>query len=51
MWDFARDVEVLRRVVPGLPIAPERYARFVDAVARLDKAESGDEVVGLTRPA
>jgi 2-methylcitrate dehydratase PrpD len=48
MWDFARDAEVLRRFVPGLPIAPERYDRFVAAVAGLDKAASVDEVVGLT---
>ena len=48
MWDFARDAEALRRFVPGLPIAPERYDRFVAAVAGLDKAPSVDEVVGLT---
>ena len=50
MWDFARDAEVLRRFVPGLPIAPKRYERFVAAVAGLDKASSIDELVGLTLP-
>jgi len=50
MWDFARDAEVLRRFVPGLPIAAPRYDRFVAAVAGLDKAPSVDEVVRLTLP-
>jgi len=50
MWDFRRDAEVLRRFVPGLPIAPNQYERFVTAVADLDKAESVDEVVALTLP-
>ena len=50
MWDFRRDAEVLRRFVPGLPIAPHQYERFVTAVAALDKAESVDEVVALTLP-
>src|SRR6266850_1295696 len=50
MWDFARDAEVLRRFVPGLPIAAARYDRFVAAVASLDKAESVDDVVRLTLP-
>ena len=50
MWDFARDAEVLRRFVPGLPISAPRYDRFVAAVAGLDKAPSVDEVVRLTLP-
>jgi 2-methylcitrate dehydratase PrpD len=50
MWDFARGAEVLRRFVPGLPIAPTRYKSFVAAVAGLDKASSIDELVGLTLP-
>ena len=50
MWDFARDAEVVRRFVPGLPIAPKRYESFVAAVAGLDKAPSIDELVGLTLP-
>jgi hypothetical protein len=50
MWDFARDAEVLRRFVPGLPIAPKRYESFVAAVAGLDKAPLVDEVVRLTLP-
>src|SRR5438876_9685400 len=50
MWDFARDAEVLRRFVPGLPISAARYDRFVAAVAGLDKAPSVDEVVRLTLP-
>ena len=41
---------MLRRFVPGLPIAPAQYDRFVAAVAGLDKAESVDEVVALTLP-
>ncbi len=50
MWDFRRDAEVLRRFVPGLPIAPDQYDRLVAAVAGLDKAASVDEVVALTLP-
>ena len=50
MWDFARDAEVLRRFVPGLPIAPTRYESFVAAVAGLDKASSVDEIVSLILP-
>src|SRR5262247_3124735 len=50
MWDFARDAEELRRFVPGLPISPQRYERFVAAVAGLDKAGSVDEVIRLTLP-
>jgi 2-methylcitrate dehydratase PrpD len=50
MWDFARDAEVVRRLVPGLPIAPKRYESFVAAVAGLDKASSIDELVGFTLP-
>jgi len=50
MWDFARDAEVLRRFVPGLPITAPRYDSFVAAVAGLDKAPSVDEIVRLTLP-
>src|SRR5499426_1556076 len=50
MWDFARDSQELRRFVPGLPISPQRYERFVAAVAGLDKAGSVDEVIRLTLP-
>jgi hypothetical protein len=48
MWDFARDARELRRFVPGLPIAPGRYDALVEAIARLDGAETVDEVIGLT---
>src|SRR5207253_9159409 len=50
MWDFARDAEVLRRFVPGLPIAPKPSGSFVAAVAGLDKASSVDEIVSLILP-
>ena len=50
MWDFARDAEVLRRFVPGLPISAPRYESFVTAVASLEKAPSVDEIVRLTLP-
>src|SRR5437867_6764762 len=50
LGDFRRDAEVLRRFVPGLPIAPDQYDRLVAAVAGLDKAASVDEVVALTLP-
>jgi len=50
MWDFARDSQELRRFVPGLPISPQRYERFVAAVAGLDAAASVDEVIRLTLP-
>jgi len=36
--------------VPGLPISPQRYERFVAAVAGLDAAASVDEVIRLTLP-
>jgi 2-methylcitrate dehydratase PrpD len=48
MWDFGRDAEVLRRFVPGLPIAPDQYDRLVAAVAGLEKTASVDEIVRLT---
>ena len=35
---------------PGLPISPQRYERFVAAVAGLDKAASVDETIRLTLP-
>jgi hypothetical protein len=50
MWDFARDALELRRFVPGLPITPAQYERFVAAVAALEKASSVDELVRLTLP-
>jgi hypothetical protein len=50
MWDFGRDAEVLRRFVPGLPIAPDQYDRLVVAVAGLEKAASVDEIIRLTLP-
>ncbi len=40
MWDFARDAEVLRRFVPGLPIPPAQYDRLVAAIAKLETAPS-----------
>lgn len=48
MWDFARDAEVLRRFVPGLPIAPAQYDRLVATIAGLDTAVSVDELLRLT---
>jgi hypothetical protein len=48
MWDFARDTRELRRFVPGLPIATDTYDRLVDAIARLDTAESVDSLLALT---
>ena len=50
MWDFARDAEVLRRFVPGLPIPPAQYDRLVAAIAKLEQAPSVDEVLSLTVP-
>src|SRR5262249_53418242 len=49
-WDFGGDPRELRRFVPGLPLSPERYERFVAAVAGLDAAASVDEVIRLTLP-
>ena len=51
MWDFARDARELRRFVPGLPIAPDRYDELVHAIARLDTAPRVDELLALTLPA
>jgi hypothetical protein len=50
MWDFARDAEVLRRFVPGLPIPPAQYDHLVAAIAKLETAPSLDEVLSLTVP-
>jgi 2-methylcitrate dehydratase PrpD len=50
MWNFARDADVLRRFVPGLPIAPAQYDRLVATIAKLDTAASVDELVRLTLP-
>jgi len=50
MWDFARGAHELRRFVPGLPIAPERYERLVAVLASLESQPSVDELVGLTLP-
>lgn len=38
----------LRRVLPGLPVAPARYDALVQAIAHLDTAASVDEMLGLT---
>jgi hypothetical protein len=48
MWNFARDAEVLRRLVPALPIGVEQYGRLVDTIARIDHAASVDDLVRLT---
>ncbi len=50
MWDFARDAEILRRFVPGLPIAAAQYDRLVETIANLDAAPSIEEVPRLTIP-
>ena len=50
MWDFARDAEILRRFVPGLPIPSEQYDRLVETIANLDAAPSIEEVPRLTIP-
>src|SRR4029453_9757042 len=50
MWDFRRDAEVLRRFVPGLPIAPDQYDRLVAAVAGLEKTASVGEILRPTGP-
>jgi 2-methylcitrate dehydratase PrpD len=51
MWDFARDAEVLRKLVPLLPIGRAQYDELVAAIASLDTAPSVDELVRLTLPA
>ena len=48
MWDFATDAEILRRFIPGLPIATEQYDRLVETIANLDTAPSIDAVLRLT---
>jgi 2-methylcitrate dehydratase PrpD len=48
MWDFARDARELRRFLPGLPIAPARYAALVASIAHLEAATSVDEMLGFT---
>ena len=50
MWDFAKDADILRRFIPGLPITSERYDRLVETIANLDAAESVDDTVRLTLP-
>ena len=50
MWDFATDAEILRRFIPGLPIATEQYDRLVETIANLDTAPSIDAVLRLTFP-
>ena len=50
MWDFARDAEILRRFVPGLPIPSAQYDRLVETIANLDAAPSIEEVPRLTIP-
>ena len=50
MWDFARDAEILRRFIPGLPIASAQYDRLVETIANLDAAPSIEEVSRLTIP-
>jgi hypothetical protein len=50
MWDFAKDADILRRFIPGLPITSERYDRLVETIANLDAADSVDETVRLTLP-
>ena len=50
MWDFAKDAEILRRFVPGLPIASGQYDRLVETIANLDAAPSIEEVPRLTIP-
>ena len=50
MWDFATDAEILRRFIPGLPIATEQYDRLVETIANLDTAPSIDAVLRLTLP-
>jgi 2-methylcitrate dehydratase PrpD len=48
MWNFAKDAEVLRRLVPALPIEVEQYDRLVDMIAHIDHAASVDDLVRLT---
>ncbi len=50
MWDFNRGAQELRRLVPGLPIAPEQYDRLVAVISGLEKANSVDELIRLTLP-
>ena len=50
MWDFAKDAEVLRRFVPGLPVPSAQYDRLVATIAKPDAAASVDELVRLTLP-
>ncbi len=48
MWDFARDARELRRFLSGLPVAPARYDRLVQAIGRLDTAPAVDEILDFT---
>ena len=48
MWDFAKDAEVLRRLIPAMPIATSQYDRLVAAIKGLDEAPSVDELLRLT---
>ena len=50
LWDIAKDADILRRFIPGLPITSERYDRLVETIANLDAAESVDDTVRLTLP-
>jgi len=50
MWDFAKDAQVLRRFVPGLPVAPAQYDRLVATIAKLHAEPSVDALVRLTLP-
>ena len=50
MWDFAKDARILRRFIPGLPIAEARYDRLVQTIAKLDSAAAIDDVLSLTLP-
>ncbi len=50
MWDFAKNAEIIRRFIPGLPITPDQYDRLVEAIAGLDGAESVGDIIRLTLP-
>lgn len=50
MWNFTKDANMLRRFIPGLPIKPEQYDRFVETIATIEAATSVNELIRLTLP-
>jgi hypothetical protein len=48
MWDFAKDAQILRRFIPGLPIAQEQYDSMVRTIGNLEAATSIDALLRAT---